>query len=427
MNHVPRLEVSREIESPDPELHLFRYRARNHQDLPQVVKFSGGRSSGMMLFTMLENRLLHQERGDLVLFNNTSAEHPATYRFIAECKRRTEQAHIPFFIIEYTTYEDARRGEWQRIPSYRMVNEMPASPDNPQGFHQNGEVFEEMLSQRMFVPNKFSRVCTQSLKLETTRDFMWDWTRGRATIPLQGHGEKKSRIDPERLHLLHARNKGQTPREIFLEKKQYVLGRPTTRPQQSYGDFSAPAAAPRPAGPGPEYISMIGLRSDEQLRVYRVSNRESNPQTNAGYEREHPYMPLADMGITRDDVNRFWKNQDWDLELPENGPLSNCVYCFLKGSRNLTEVHRLMQQPDSGSIPGTPSDLGWWQDMERRYGRDNEKEGREIRNPETGNFIGFFGGSTNFSYEILDRQAGPEAQNPPHPQEVNILPCDCTE
>ena len=116
---VPQLSISRELETPDrydPEtIYSFRYRSKRHLALPHVVKFSGGRSSGLMLFTLLENGFLKQERGDVVVFNNTSCEHPETYRFVSECKRRVESAGIPFFIVEFQTYEDARQGEWRRI------------------------------------------------------------------------------------------------------------------------------------------------------------------------------------------------------------------------------------------------------------------------------------------------------------------------
>ena len=67
----------------------------------------------MLLFTLLENGLLSAERGDVVVFNNTSCEHPETYRFAATCKEIVEQRYgIPFFWVEFQTYEDARRGEW---------------------------------------------------------------------------------------------------------------------------------------------------------------------------------------------------------------------------------------------------------------------------------------------------------------------------
>ena len=64
--------------------YVFHYDSKAHKDLPHVVKFSGGRSSGMLLFTLLEAGLLNAQRGDVVIFNNTSAEHPATYEFSAQ-------------------------------------------------------------------------------------------------------------------------------------------------------------------------------------------------------------------------------------------------------------------------------------------------------------------------------------------------------
>ena len=59
------------------------YRNPGHRALPHVVKFSGGRSSAMLLFCLLENRVLDAARGDVIVFNNTSAEHPDTYELKA--------------------------------------------------------------------------------------------------------------------------------------------------------------------------------------------------------------------------------------------------------------------------------------------------------------------------------------------------------
>ena len=93
--------------------------------MPHVVKFSGGRSSAMLLFSLLENDLLDRGRGDVIVFNNTSAEHPATYRFVRDCMAAAQPYGVPFYHIEFQTYEDARRGEWTRLPTYRLVNAMP--------------------------------------------------------------------------------------------------------------------------------------------------------------------------------------------------------------------------------------------------------------------------------------------------------------
>ena len=65
---------------------IVHYEENDHRSAPQVVKFSGGRSSGLMLLILLENGVLKAERGDVVLFTNTSAEHPATYDFVRKLK-----------------------------------------------------------------------------------------------------------------------------------------------------------------------------------------------------------------------------------------------------------------------------------------------------------------------------------------------------
>lgn len=449
MQAVPRLSISREVESPkryDPERHYsFRYRSKNHMGLPHVVKFSGGRSSGFLLFTLLKNGFLKRERGDVVVFNNTSCEHPETYKFVAECKTRVEAAGIPFFFVQFQTYEDARHGEWRRLPSYRLVNASPFSDDNPDGFQWRGEVFEEMLSYKAYLPNQFTRVCTQSLKLEVTRHFLRDWFANKSAISQLGHGLDESQVDINQLHRLHIRNGGSVPPDVLLAKKRFVLSRPTSRPIQEYNDFSPPASHfdnPAIAGKvfgkkawfgdgGIEYVAFIGLRGDEQLRVARVTSRSSNPHANEGYEGEHVYMPLAKMLVSKDDVSAFWEQQVWDLNLPDNGALSNCVYCFLKGANVLSQVHgemkanRTKKIEDFGSIIGTPCDLAWWSTKEREYGRDLDAERRERTSPNGPGFIGFFGANSRFSYDILSSYTSNGSDLSAFSD--SVLPCDCTE
>ena len=300
MLSIPKLEISREPDTSthhDPtRTHPFRYRSRHHQELPHVVKFSGGRSSGMLLFTLLENGLLNRERGDVVIFNNTSCEHPETYRFAARCKTLVEEQHIPFFFVQFQTYEDAHRGEWKRIPSYRLVNDRPRSEDNPDGFSWRGETFEETISLKSYIPNQFARICTQSLKLEVTRQFLENWFASKQGIPHQGHGLPVSQIDPEALYRQHLKNGGAVPKDILLSKRAFVLNQPPNRPGQAYRDFSSAAAAfDNPAHHGrifghraslghngAEYVALIGLRGDEQLRVSRVESRSYSPHANAG-------------------------------------------------------------------------------------------------------------------------------------------------
>ncbi len=95
-----------------PDDRRFRYDVEEHQALPHVVKFSGGRSSALLLFVVLESGLLDADRGDVVVFNNTSAEHPETYRFARECKKRVEDGYgVSFFWIEFQAYDTKNEEE----------------------------------------------------------------------------------------------------------------------------------------------------------------------------------------------------------------------------------------------------------------------------------------------------------------------------
>ena len=416
--------------------HRLRYRSKRHASMPHVVKFSGGRSSAMLLFVLLENGLLDRDRGDVIVFNNTSAEHPATYRFVRDCMVAARRYGIPFYQIEFQTYEDARRGEWTRLPTYRLVNDMPKSDANPDGFHWHGEVFEELLSWTGYVPNQFNRICTRHLKLDVTRAFLKDWLAAKPGIPRLGHYGDKARMDDDTAYQRHVDRQGGVPRDIFLRKREYVWQRPHFRPEQRYGDFSPgwqsfenTALKGKTLGDqavfgrrGVEYVAFIGLREDEPHRVQRVRDRND---TTKGYEGEHVYMPLADMSVTRDDVNDFWDRQAWDLSLPKDASLSNCVYCFLKGAVNLRDIHTYMAKEvetgitdEFGPLGETPSDLEWWHRLETTYGRDLKAEGRSTRTDVT--HIGFFG-NNRFSYGDVGNgtELGGLAES--------ILPCDCTE
>lgn len=420
----------------------FRYRARRHAELPHVVKFSGGRSSGMLLFALLDNGLLRAQRGDVVVFNNTGAEHPATYEFVTKCKAAVESRRIPFFMVEFQTYEDARGGEWTRLPSYRLCGPEPWSETNSDGYHDKGEPFEEMLSWSGYVPNQFSRTCTKTLKLEVTRMFLRDWLASKESIPRLGHWENESQVGPEVLYRRHVRNRGAVPKEIFYEKKKYMLSRPAVRRELRFADFTAaPLVADNPRfagcsyganadlGPGGiEYVALIGLRGDEPMRVRRVEARAAGGPEALGYEGEHVYMPLAAMKVNREDVSEFWARQAWSLDLPDSGSLSNCVYCFLKGSNNLAHVYEVVNSDngDPGGIPEAarrgPADIGWWARMEEKYGRDLKAERRTLRKGSGVSFLGFFGTDIRLAYkDIADR--GVEALS----EGRAILPCDCTD
>ncbi len=298
-------------------------------------------------------------------------------------------------------------------------------------------MFEELLSWAGYVPNQFTRICTKHLKLEVTRNFLKDWMAAKAAIPRLGHFGESSRIDPDVAYRRHRKNRGKVPEDIFRKKRAYAWSRPHARPEQRYRDFCPewrPFENQTLAGKvfgdkayfgegnrGVEYVAFIGLRGDEPHRIQRVEARSG---TSTEYEGEHVYMPLGDMAATRDDIDAFWERQSWDLELPKDARLSNCVYCFLKGAANLGAIHSGLEDAPDTEVPGfgpladTPSDLRWWMRIETLYARDLLAEKRPVQGG--AKRIGFFG-NRPFAYEDLaaGRDLGALGET--------MLPCDCTE
>ena len=444
LRNIPQLKLEVGIKPKDSgydskKVYPFQYEAKSHKELPHVIKFSGGRTSGMLLFTLLEAGMFKAERGDVIIFNNTAAEHPKTYEFVKECKKVVETKYnIPFFWIEFQTYEDARSGEYKRLPSYRLVNENPYSEENPEGYKWRGEVFEELLSWKGYVPTFFQRICTKSLKLETTRVFLKEWLANNDGTERLGHFGDVSKIKDDRAYALHIKAGGGTPEEIYRRKKDFLKQCALYRPAQNWSSFSS-AVVPfknkmldgKTLGRhayfgdgGVEYLAFIGLRYDEKQRIHKVKKRNEGGEDSTGYEGEYVYMPLDGMNITADDVENFWKQQNWGLDLNPENNLSNCTFCFLKGSQALRRVHNALEGEDSNMFKDTPCDIQWWIDLEKMYGRDMIAEKREVKRKVKGDFIGFFGTDSEYTYARLQKDA--EAGRADEFAE-ELLPCDCTD
>lgn len=102
---------------------------------------------------------------------------------------------------------------------------------------------------------------------------------------------------------------------------------------------------------GDGWDQMVGIRADEQRRVAKIRARPS-PETT----KETMVMPLADAGITVQDVHDFWRGQRFELELPTyNGRTlaGNCDLCFLKPAGQVASL-----------ITEKPERAVWWARME---------------------------------------------------------------
>jgi len=98
-----------------------------------------------------------------------------------------------------------------------------------------------------------------------------------------------------------------------------------------------------------EWESMLGIRADEQRRLAKIGNQDYG-------KHEEKIAPLGRVGITKEMVGEFWRNQPFDLELPNMNGVTmhgNCDLCYLKGG---AQILSLIQEKPERAV--------WWAKME---------------------------------------------------------------
>lgn len=108
-----------------------------------------------------------------------------------------------------------------------------------------------------------------------------------------------------------------------------------------------------------EWDMIIGFRADEPRCVAKLSNPTKEP-----FDR---LAPLASAGVNTDKILEFWKNNNFDLNLPSvDGKTvgGNCDMCFLKGAAKI-----------KGLIKDTPKVADWWIKQESRIVSDKYPDG----------------------------------------------------
>lgn len=135
---------------------------------PAIISVSGGRTSGYMLW-----RVLQAHGGTLppdvhAVFANTGREMPATLDFV-----QAMQAHwnVPITWLEFT----ARKAD-----GFRVVNHNSASRD--------GEPFATLLAAQPALPNPVQRSCTTEMKIRTIKRWVMathGWARWTNLVGLR--------------------------------------------------------------------------------------------------------------------------------------------------------------------------------------------------------------------------------------------------
>jgi len=86
------------------------------------------------------------------------------------------------------------------------------------------------------------------------------------------------------------------------------------------------------------WLNVVGLRADEMRRVAKMTD-----PARMARERWTNACPLAEAGVTRREVAAWWRDQPFDLNLPNHDgvtPLGNCDLCFLKSESTIRGIIR---------------------------------------------------------------------------------------
>ena len=116
------------------------------------ISFSGGRTSGYMLYKILEANNGLPDRAK-VIFTNTGREMEQTLDFVQECSDRW---NVNIIWLEYDIVDGK--------VTYKEVNHETAS--------RNGEPFEKLIQYKKVLPNVLMRFCTIELKIRTAKRYL---------------------------------------------------------------------------------------------------------------------------------------------------------------------------------------------------------------------------------------------------------------
>lgn len=158
---------------------------------PALISFSGGRTSGYMLWHILDAHDGKLPDDVHVCFANTGKEREETLRFVHECATRWSVR------VNWLERFEGARG-------FRDVGFNSAS--------RAGEPFEALISAKGYLPNSVTRFCTLELKVRVMRDFAraMDWRRWDSVVGLRAD-------EPQRAVRAIARNaSGKEPFRAIL-------------------------------------------------------------------------------------------------------------------------------------------------------------------------------------------------------------------
>lgn len=151
---------------------------------PALISFSGGRTSGYMLWHVIDAWDGELPKDVHVCFANTGKEREETLRFVYECATRWNV--------------NIRWLEWVDRPKGKEGRETPISERYIEvGYNsasRNGEPFKALCDRKEYLPNAVTRFCTQELKIQVMKWFMQSYGYKNWTNVIGLRGDEMHRV-----------------------------------------------------------------------------------------------------------------------------------------------------------------------------------------------------------------------------------------
>jgi 3'-phosphoadenosine 5'-phosphosulfate sulfotransferase (PAPS reductase)/FAD synthetase len=182
-------------------------------------------------------------------------------------------------------------------------------------------------------------------------DIVWLELSGMTRTEIPG---KRTKIITDYKRVTHATaSRNGEPFDILLDSMK-AIPNAIQRSCTGYMKVRAVSRHMKSLGMG-NAIQLVGIRGDEQRRAAKIHGQRNGEP---GGDR---HCPLWLDGVTKEDVGNFWRNNNFDLNLPNNNGTTdwgNCDLCHLKAQSKRMSIIR--ERPDLAD---------WWLEAERKKGQ----------------------------------------------------------
>lgn len=180
---------------------------------PALISFSGGRTSGYMLWRILQAHGGTLPSDVLVTFANTGREAEPTLEFVRDCQQRWG-CHI-----EWLEYQDAEKA----VDRWTTVTFDNAS--------RKGEPFAALIERKNYLPNPVARFCTQELKIKVMERYALHqgWDEYDTVIGLRADEQSRVAKMRDNSRIMPLAKAGITKRDVveFWNSQNFNLALPS--------------------------------------------------------------------------------------------------------------------------------------------------------------------------------------------------------